>query len=472
MSRQGQTGDVDFTRTQIGLGAPAAGAREPRELPGRHEVQRFPWAAGLGAAVFRDFTDDLRAVANLRHPHLAAAVDAGCDEAGVPFLVRARLPGQTLAERLVGARGTLSVAELLSVVRGVASALSAAHAAGIAHGELGIDSVFIIEVAGYPHGLCKLVDLGVGRLTAAARAAGRALRERPAAFVAPEQRADGVGAASPRADQFALAGLAYRLLTVADPRRALVPDAPAVESVLARAMSFRPEERFDSVAAFFVAFETSVLGRPPSEQPASSLTQQFFAEGDRQEAEAAKAAEPIDGGSPSVNLGAFDRVPRRRAPLIVATSVGVAALAIVAWSTARPIWGQAAPRVLDTDVLSPRPGPAGTSAPAPVALAPSRTASSELRRVIAARHVRPRARPQTEPPPLPPAAVAAPAAQAPPTQAQAPQPAASPPDEETDEEMAAADRAAQRAEQVEATPKTTDDSAEKVAPVPTEQAGQ
>jgi hypothetical protein len=234
-------------------------------------------------------------------------------------------------------------------------------------------------------------------------------------------------------------------------------------------MSFRPEDRFDSVASFFLAFEAAVHGRAPSEQPASSLTQQFFAEGDRLEADAAKPAEPIDGGSDvSVSLGAFDHVPRRRAPLVAALSLGVVALAIVGWSIVRPMWGATPPRALDTDVLSHLPGAAAPSASAPVALAPSRTASGELRRVVAARHVRPRARPQTEPPPL------APAAQAAPPQAP-PQPAASPPDEETDEEMAAADRAAERAEQPETTGKTTDESAEsteKIAPVPTEQPGQ
>jgi serine/threonine-protein kinase len=427
--------------------------------------------------VFRDFTHDLRAVANLRHPHVAAAIDAGCDEAGVPFLVRERLPGLTLAEWLGRARGAMPVDELLSVVRGVASALSAAHAAGITHGELGLDSVFVVEIAGYPHGFCKLVDLGFARLIAAARAAGCALAERPAAFVAPEQRVDGVAAASARADQFALAGLAYRLLRAAHARGGSVHDAAAAEQVLARAMSFRPDDRFDSVASFYVAFEAAVVGRAPSEQPASSLTQQFFAEGDRQEAEAAKAAEPIDGGSMSVNLSAFDRVPRRRGPLVAALSLGVVALAVVAWSTARPLWGQAAPRALDTDVLSPRPAAAGLSASAPVALAPNRTASSELRRVVAARHVRPRGRPATEPAPLAPAAVAAAPAQAAPAAAappQAPQPAVSPPDEETDEEMAAAEGAAQRPEQAE-TPEQTPESAgstEKIAPAPTEQPGQ
>jgi serine/threonine protein kinase len=338
--------------------------------------------------VLRDFTHDVLTVANLHHPHVLQVVNAGCDESGVPFVVTEQLPGRTLAERLAATGGPLPVAEVLSIVRGVASALSAAHAVGVAHGALGVESVFIAELAGYyPHGFPKLCDLGVARLAAAAR---------------------GGGAADARADQLALAALAQRLLA---------GEAPPAEAA-----------------------------------PFSALTQQFFAEGDRQEAEA--------GTSPAAHVP--DRVPRRRAPAIAAVLLGAITLAIVAWSMVWPIRGGVPARAFDRDVL-PRPAAAALSVTPTVAPPTTRTASSELRRTGAARRELLPAHPRTEPPPVAPLASPAPAA------SPAPPPAAGAVDEQTDEELAAGERAAEQAKQ--AAGAEQGGSTPKPPPAPSEPAG-
>src|SRR6185369_7912846 len=186
--------DPDSTRTRRGMGrlggepprAPAASPPAPvwrlgaliggggrvfeaaGLAPARPAVVKLlPWAAGLGADLVRNFTREARAVAVLRHPHVAEVLDVGALADGTPFVLMERLDGWTL-EEVVAAGHTLSTAELLPIVRGITSALSAAHAAGVVHGELRADNVFLVRLDGYPGGFPKLLDFGVGRLTAGA----------------------------------------------------------------------------------------------------------------------------------------------------------------------------------------------------------------------------------------------------------------------------------------------------------------
>ena len=104
------------------------------------------------------------------------------------------------------------MAEVLPILRGVGSALCAAHAAGVAHGQLRADNVFIADLATYGPGCPKLLDFGVARLVTRPRhAIGRGAHE--------------LGRrAGERADQLALATLAWRLLGAMS--------APAIQRVL------------------------------------------------------------------------------------------------------------------------------------------------------------------------------------------------------------------------------------------------
>ena len=449
MSHHSQPRDSDPGRTRIGmetLGQPGMSARGGGASPGprlgarigrsgnlfethggtpgrRLAIKLFPWAAGLPPKVVRKFTDDAARVASLRHPHVVAITEAGSLDDGTPYLITDLLPGQTLEERLEQ-RGALAPVEVVSIVRGVASALSVAHAAGVIHRELRTDNVFIEETAAHSNGFPRLLDFGVARLTAGARSAGRILRDASAGEVAPELRRDHGEGADHAADQFALASLTYRLLrgtaapygapgTAAFQRLWEQParldsggrsaTAAVIDAVLARAMSWSPERRFDSVASFLRAFEDALASPPsppvrvapsppsppspssppvrvaPAPPPPPSLTQQFFAEGDRQEAAtlaqaAVQSSPPVvaadaaaeDGDDDdeleaAASSGTFEHVPRRRAPLVAAAALALAALAIIARTAVRsahddaPAWAQEAAAALPA---APRPSPA------------------------------------------------------------------------------------------------------------------
>ena len=421
--------------SRIGSSGHVYEARNPH-FAGRLVIKLFPYGSGLPEAVVGAFTREASRVANLRHPHIAQVVDWGVLADGTPFIALEHLLGQTLEERIAD-RGALPVSELLPVVRGIASALSAAHAVGIVHRELRPDNVFIANLAGYDLGFAQLLDFGVSRLTAAARDAGRIVGPGTFRSLAPEQRHGAVHRADERTDQFALAALTYRLLTGAEPfpgqeagpgferLRELqarpsdffVRCAPAVDAVLCKALSRRPENRFDSVGLFFRAIEEALAGtslistpapvvvtapraplrdsRPTRdggiERPhspdlraapatdraaaparADSLTQQFFVEGERQEASQWENSPLVDDDvpdSPSQSFASFDRVARRRAPLFAAALTVAAGLAVAAWATG---WGLPADK---------QATPTATAVPAvapPAAVAPPTVATPKV----------------------------------------------------------------------------------------------
>ena len=79
------------------------------------------------------FEREARMLASLNHPNIAAIYGLE-DQDGAKFLILELVEGQTLAERL--AAGPLPVDDALSVACQVASALEAAHGAGIMHRDL------------------------------------------------------------------------------------------------------------------------------------------------------------------------------------------------------------------------------------------------------------------------------------------------------------------------------------------------
>ncbi len=201
------------------------------------------------------FLREARVVASLEHPNILPVYDFG-DEGGVPFLVMPHLAGGTLRDRLRGSPAPIGVAA--AWVRQLADALDAAHAAGILHRDVKPANVLLgrddrLFLADF--GIAKMVETMTG-LTATGVVVGTPV------YMAPEQ-AQGQPA-SPAADRYALAVVAYEILAghppfegdnplslmhqhVSTPAPALstkVGGLPAgLDAVLARALSKNPAER-------------------------------------------------------------------------------------------------------------------------------------------------------------------------------------------------------------------------------------
>src|SRR5215208_3961461 len=83
---------------------------------------------------FRErFDREARAISQLTHPHICTLYDVG-EHQGTAFLVMEYLDGETLADRL--AEGALPLHQALQTGIEIASALEAAHRAGIVHRDL------------------------------------------------------------------------------------------------------------------------------------------------------------------------------------------------------------------------------------------------------------------------------------------------------------------------------------------------
>jgi serine/threonine-protein kinase len=107
------------------------------------------------------FRREAEAVNQLRHPNIVRVLGCGEIGAGQPFIAMEWVEGRNLQEELA-ARGPLSLAETLSIMEELCSALSAAHTRGIIHRDLKAENVMVQGRAG---GLTvKLVDFGMVRL--------------------------------------------------------------------------------------------------------------------------------------------------------------------------------------------------------------------------------------------------------------------------------------------------------------------
>ena len=154
------------------------------------------------------FLREIDVAAEIGHPNIARVLDAGHRADGSPFLVIELLVGETVGERLRRER-VLNVAVTLSVVRQIASALSAAHEAGIIHRDIKPDNVFLVDdPSGEPR--VKLMDFGMAKLREGpVTQVGLTLGTLP--YMAPEQAlADPLDG---RTDIYGLGVMMFRLLT-------------------------------------------------------------------------------------------------------------------------------------------------------------------------------------------------------------------------------------------------------------------
>jgi serine/threonine-protein kinase len=154
-------------------------------------------------------------IANLvDHPGVTEVFATG-SFAGRPYLAMERLRGRSLGALLED--GPLPRDAAIDVLLELCDVLDAAHAAGVVHGDLKVDNVFVLDEPGAGGRRTKLLDWGIARI-AGEDDPLRGIIAGTLTYVAPEQiRCDEL---TPAADVYALGVLAYRLLLGEAPFRA------------------------------------------------------------------------------------------------------------------------------------------------------------------------------------------------------------------------------------------------------------
>ena len=239
----------------------------------------FAPATAADQAARRRFIAESRAAAAVEHPHIIPVYDA--DEVGGLLFIAMRLVRGGDLRGLLEREGVLPPARAAGIVSQVASALDAAHGAGLVHRDVKPANILVAAPAGESD-YVYLADFGVSKqATRSTSLTGTGQFLGTPNYAAPEQgrnvTVDG------RADQYALACVAYHLLTGMPPferegpwailmahlsepppsvrvRRPELPEA--VDRVLARALAKDPEERYGSCRVFAGALRAA-LGLAP-----------------------------------------------------------------------------------------------------------------------------------------------------------------------------------------------------------------
>jgi eukaryotic-like serine/threonine-protein kinase len=227
------------------------------------------------------FHREAEVTSKLGHPHLVNMIDFGTAESGQPYIVMEYLEGEDLDQRLRRSK-RLPPGIAARIVAQTASALGAAHAQDVVHRDMKPGNVFLLQVPGEPE-FVKVLDFGISKIKAAN--AKRLTSDRMVVgtpfYMSPEQATGRADDVDHRADQWALACIAWEMMCghppfLADDVTAVmyqitrleppslikeVPDLrPEAEEVLRRALSKRHVDRYPSIREFGRAFESAVLG--------------------------------------------------------------------------------------------------------------------------------------------------------------------------------------------------------------------
>jgi len=202
------------------------------------------------------FRAEARHAALVNHEGIASVFDYG-EENGSAFLVMELVPGEALST-VLEREGALSTDKTLDIVAQTASALQAAHAAGLVHRDIKPGNLLIT-----PDGRVKITDFGIARiadqvpLTATGQVMGTVQ------YLSPEQASG--HAASPSTDIYSLGIVAYELLAGRRPFTG--------ESQVAIAMAQindTPPPLPDTVSEPVQRLVMSMIAKKPDDRPAST----------------------------------------------------------------------------------------------------------------------------------------------------------------------------------------------------------
>lgn len=409
----------------IGLGASSTVYRALDLKTGcSRAIKRMRTSAVSDGLPGRRFRDEGAILSQLCHPNIVAAYELDVDDAGLPFLVMEYLQGEDLLS-LLQRRVRLSLAEALDITQQVGCALSAAHAMEIAHRDIKPSNLFILS-NGRRGGCCppsaerplvKVVDFGVAKdhgLVSSQQTANGIILGTPE-YMAPECTRGNQRDFDPRADQWSLAVVLYRMLAgclpfhdpdLATLIRKIRQDAPVplrlhapsvpehVGAAIHRALSKEPADRFPAVQDFVRSLHGIRRLLPPTAtQPLPSDANAAAVSAIVSSPPALRATQSSAPAAASIAGATIPVVTRRRSQSLALAAVVLAAV----WSAAVPAQTLRPPPTAATPPVRPPQLQCTSSAAAPS------TDAQATGRATAIPATQPPPRPSPRPPaPFPP----------------------------------------------------------------------
>jgi serine/threonine protein kinase len=254
----------------IGRGAMGIVYRAYHRGLGRTVAVKMLHGVGADPAAASSFRREALATAQMRHPNVLHLFDFG-EVDGTPYMIVEYVPGGSLADRLRnGEEPSPSVA--LSLLRGIAAALDYAHGLGVVHRDVKPANVLMDD-----HGNPVLADFGIAKMLQHGSMTTLGVTKGTPAYMAPEQVAG--REVGPAADRYALAIVAYRLLSGRMPFESesildviyaqvhQMPPAPSthnrmlnedVDAVLLKGLYKKPEDRWETCGAMIDALQAAM----------------------------------------------------------------------------------------------------------------------------------------------------------------------------------------------------------------------
>jgi serine/threonine-protein kinase len=220
------------------------------------------------------FNREGRAIALLRHPNIVTVYDYGEFE-GTPYMIEEYVSGGSLADRLKEGKPNQEAA--IRWLRGMAAGLDYAHRKGIVHRDVKPLNVLMGQ-----EDTPVLADFGLAKVAQQPAMTASGVATGTPAYMAPEQISD-VGEIGPATDIYALATVAYEMLTGRLPYEsqevmrllmAKVRDEPVpptqrdptlprrVDNVLLRGLARRPAARWSTCTAMVEALAGILEPKP------------------------------------------------------------------------------------------------------------------------------------------------------------------------------------------------------------------
>ena len=252
-------------------------------LAGRYAAKVLSGDFASHPDAFTRFKREAMVTSGLRHPGIVQVIDFDRADEGHPYLVMELLEGEELAT-IIHRSAPLELPRALGIVEQIGSALEAAHRQGIVHRDLKPQNVFVVPLD-RGRELVKILDFGISKAQVATQKLTRtaAVIGTPQ-YMAPEQAMGRGAEVDARADQFALAAIAYELLSgqpafAGDSVVALIyqvinVDPPplaaggtrlpaAVDAAIRRGLAKQPAARYRDVGEFVAAlFAAAGLSTP------------------------------------------------------------------------------------------------------------------------------------------------------------------------------------------------------------------